>query len=77
MRRYANDYREGVFSNDVAYGVRFSRNESRPCCCSRCGKEILDFATEQSFIDFGERLCDDCYTDELMVLGVVVNHRKD
>lgn len=36
------------------------------------GKEISEFATEQSFIDFGERLCDQCYTDELAVLGLLM-----
>ena len=46
MRRYMNDYCEGIGSTEVAYGARVSKNESRPCCCARCGKEISEFATE-------------------------------
>ena len=75
MRRYINDYCEGIGSTEVTYGVRASKNESRPCCCSRCGKEISGLATEQSFIDFGERLCDQCYTEELAMLGLLM--RRD
>ena len=40
--------------------------------CSRCGKEISEFAIEQNSIDFGERLCDQCYTDELEALGLLM-----
>lgn len=71
MRKYMNDYCEGIGSYEIAYGARYSKNESRPCCCARCGKEISQFSTEQSFIDFGENLCDDCYTDELAILGLI------
>lgn len=71
MRRYINDYCEGIGSSEVAYGARVSKNASRPCCCSRCGKEISEFATEQNFVDFGEWLCDQCYTDELAMLGLL------
>lgn len=70
MRRYINDYCDGIGSNEVAYGARISKNESRPRCCSRCGMKISEFAIEQSFIDFVERLCDQCYTDELAALGL-------
>ena len=75
MRRYINDYCDGIGSNEVAYGARISKNESRPRYCSRCGKEISGLATEQSFIDFGERLCDQCYTEELAMLGLLM--RRD
>lgn len=75
MRRYINDYCEGIGSTEVTYGVIVSKNESRPCCCSICGKEISGLATEQSFIDFGERLCDQCYTEELAMLGLLM--RRD
>ena len=74
MRRYINDYCEGISSSEVAYGARVSKNESRPCYCLRCGKEISEFATEQSFIDFGERLCDQGYTDEIAALGLLMRH---
>ena len=74
MRRYINDYCEGICSTEVAYGARVRNDESRPCWRSRCGKEISEFATEQSFIDFGERLCDQCYTDELVDLGLLMRH---
>ena len=72
MRRYINDYCEGICSTEVTYGVRVNKNERRPCCCSRCGMKISEFATEQSFIDFGDRLCDQCYTDELAALGFLM-----
>ena len=72
MRRYINDYCDGIGSNEVAYGARISKNESRPRCCSRCGMKISEFATEQGFIDFWERLCDQCYTDELADLGLLM-----
>lgn len=76
MRRYINDYCERIGSSEVAYGARAIKNESRPCCCSRCGKEISEFATEQNFVDFGERLCDQCYTDELAMLGLLTFSSK-
>ena len=75
MRRYINDYCERIGSMEVAYGARISTNKSRPRYCSRCGKEISGLATEQSFIDFGERLCDQCYTEELAMLGLLM--RRD
>ena len=75
MRRYINDYCDRIGLNEVAYGARISKNESRPRCCSRCGTEISGLATEQSFIDFGEQLCDQCYADELVALGFLM--RRD
>ena len=72
MRRYINDYCEGICSTEVAYGARVRNGESRPCCCSRCEREISEVSTEQSFIDSGERLCDQCYTDELADLGLLM-----
>ena len=75
MRRYINDYFDGIGSNEVAYGARISKNGSRPRCCSRCGMKISEFATEQSFIDFVERLCDQCYTDELADLGLLMRRK--
>ena len=74
MRRYINDYCDGIGSNEVAYGARISKNESRPRCCSKCGMKISEFATEQGFIDFWKRLCDQCYTDELVDLGLLMRH---
>ena len=70
MRRYINDYCEGICSTEVAYGARVRNGESRSCWRSRCGKEISEFSTEQSFVDFEERLFDQCYTDELTVFGL-------
>ena len=75
MCRYINDYCDRIGSNEVAYGARISNDESRPYCCSKCGMKISEFATEQSFIDFGERLCDQCYTEELAMLGLLM--RRD
>ena len=72
MRRYINDYCDRIGSNEVAYGARISNDESRPYCCSKCGMKISEFAIEQSFIDFVERLCDQCYTDELAALGLLM-----
>ena len=57
MRRYINDYCEGIGSSEVAYGARVSKNESRLCCCSRCGKEISEFATEQRVSSISESGC--------------------
>ena len=72
MHRYINDYCDRIGSNEVAYGARISNDESRPYCCSKCGMKISEFATGQSFIDFWERLCDQCYTDEMADLGLLV-----
>ena len=75
MCRYINDYCERIGSREVVYGARISTHKSRPRYCSRCGKEISGLATEQCFIDFGERLCDQCYTEELAMLGLLM--RRD